>query len=270
MSFCKKCGTKIDSDSQFCYNCGEKVSISTNEATINVEQQSNLECPYCKSHDVNIQIINENKNTGCLMIFIYIILALTIIGIPIMIIILLAKGQKTSSKTIYVCHNCGKTFTKTKNLNKKDSKKEILVATIVFIVAFFCIIFSIAMSNINEVNISKSEYEELNPQTLYNDYVDNELLADDKYKENYYYISGTIYDIEHFLTDNYLTMRFTSSRDNTKTIEITAYFNNIEELKEVKKDDKVTVYGKFYQRTFENYMNITVFSLKDCHLNVEE
>ena len=275
-NYCSNCGAKIDSNTKYCSNCGEKITTNNQNHQKEMENTSHiqkLECPYCKSHNVNAQIITENKNTGCLMIFIYIILALTIIGIPIMIIILLAKGKKTSSKTVYVCQNCGRTFNKFNNTNTntnvKKNKKLIVTSSIIVFIAFLCIILSGAIEN-SEVKIPKSEYAELNPQTLYNDYIDNELSADDKYKGNYYYITGEISNIEHFLTDNYLEIRFNSTRDKTKTIEITAYFNNVDELKEVKKGDTVTVYGKFYQRSFEDYNNITVFSLKDCHLNVED
>lgn len=276
-NYCSKCGEKIDSKAKYCSKCGEKITNNQEFEKEITEQEkktyaSKLECPYCKSHNVNTQVVTENKKTGCLMIFIYIILALTIIGIPIMIIILLAKGKKTSSRTVYVCQNCGRTFNKSDNTNVKNVKKNkklIIVASILVPIALLCIILDSVIEN-SEVKVPKSEYVKLNPQTLYNDYIDNELSADDKYKGNYYYITGKISDIEHFLNDNYLEIQFDSTRDKTQIIEITAYFNDIDELKEVKKGDTVTVYGQFHQRSIEDYANITVFSLENCHLNVED
>ena len=274
MSFCKKCGNEIDMDSKFCPKCGEPVNVnrinikSENESDRNQQQFGGLECPHCHSHNVNAQIVTENKNTGCLMVFIYIILALTIIGIPIMIIILLAKGKKTTSKTVYVCQSCGRTFNTNQNKSPSEKKKERNVAIFAILAILFCIVFSIIMNNVDTPAADKSEYKELNPQTLYNDYIDNEISADEKYKGNYFYLTGEIYDIKSFLTDKYLEIRFNSSRNSTKTIEITAYFNNIEDIKSVKKGDTVTDYGKFKQRSFEDYMNVTVFSLENCHLNI--
>lgn len=273
-NFCSKCGNKLEDDAKFCHNCGEKLVTKDKENSNQVtkydrqEEYTSLECPYCKSHNINTQIITENKNCGCLMIFLYLILALTVVGLPIMIFIILAKGKKTASKTIYICQNCGKTFKKSNNIKTKNDKKSVIICSIVIPIAILCFILSAFPENSNKY-ISKSEYTELDPQILYNDYNNNELAADDKYKGNYYYITGEITGIEHFLTDNYLNIRFNSTTDKTKVIEITAYFNDVDELKEVKKGDIATVYGKFHQRSIENYYNVTVFSLKDCHLNMD-
>lgn len=64
-------------------------------------------CSKCGSNNISIQIVSQNKNSGCLTIFFYIFLALTIIGIPIMIIILLLKGKKQIHKKYCICQNCG-------------------------------------------------------------------------------------------------------------------------------------------------------------------
>ena len=54
-------------------------------------------------------------------------------------------------------------------------------------------------------------------------------------------------------------------------IEITAYFDNKEELLDVKKGDKVTIYGKFHQRSFDNYNGVlTVFSFRNCTFDKEK
>ena len=112
-----------------------------------------------------------------------------------------------------------------------------------------------------------SEYAAINPQELHNDYYENEIAAKEKYTDHYYYFTGTIHDITQYLGDNYLTIRYTFDKDPSKIIEFTAYFNNENDLKSVKKGDTVTVYGKFHQRSIENYMNlITSYSFKSCRI----
>lgn len=120
----------------------------------------------------------------------------------------------------------------------------------------------------NNDYVNFEEYQELNPQELHSDYISNEIAAKDKYSGNYYYFSGVIYDIEEFLNDNYLQIRYKFDQDETKIIELNAYFTyDSDELKSLKKNDNVTVYCKFKQRNIEDYANtVTSYSLKDCRL----
>lgn len=274
-NYCRECGSKLDEKSKFCPNCGKEVEKVQSDNLINSQSINNsynientLHCPHCQSSNVTAQVVTESKSTGCLMIFVYIFLALTVIGIPIMIIILLAKGKKTNSKTVYVCQNCGKQFNKNSStsINKKYSNKTIIFTSIFLILALMLVVI-IESNFTNTEYVDISNYSELNPQVLYNDYIDNEISAKDKYTGNYYYFTGTIYDITQFLNDKYLTIRYTSERNNSIIIEITAYFSSTDDIKNVKKGDTITVCGKFKERTFDNYNNyLTAFSFHSCKL----
>lgn len=159
MSYCKECGTKIDSTTKYCQNCGKKVEFEAVEDITNSAQkepikntitENTLKCPKCNSTNITTQVITENKPTGCLTIIIYIFLALTIIGIPIMIIILLAKGKKTTSKTICVCQNCGKSFEKNKLGYINNNFQNLSVAKIILlIISIILVCITIADSFIN-------------------------------------------------------------------------------------------------------------------------
>ena len=174
-------------------------------------------------------------------------------------------GEKIEHNSKF-CSNCGSKINK-KEVKAKNKEKDTKVVIIVVIVLIICFITAFANSEDTENN-KTIEYSSINPQIMHSDYIDNEISAKDKYTGNYYYFTGTIYDIEQFLNDNYLTIRYVSERDSNKYIEITAYFNNPEDLKSVKKGDTVTVYGKFKQRSMENYMNIiTLYSFENCSLN---
>lgn len=139
---------------------------------------------------------------------------------------------------------------------------------VLFSILGIFLIMGITGCDNNNDFIEFEHYQQLNPQELHNDFVDNEISAKDKYKDNYYYFSGTIYNIEEFLNDNYLEIRYVSEKDNSKIIELDAYFPyGSEELKTLKKDDNVTVYCKFKQRSIENYENtVTSYSFKSCRL----
>ena len=114
---------------------------------------------------------------------------------------------------------------------------------------------------------SKDKYTELNIQEMHNDYDSNEIAAKDKYSNNYYYFTEVVDDIESFGGDTYLEFMIHSSNSNTKTsgIELNAYFENGDMLKDVKKGDTVTVYCKFEKRSIENYMGTSAYSLHSCH-----
>jgi len=114
---CEECGYELKKNAKVCPKCGCPVETKTGEKSVEKSNEDNhihddkkIRCTYCGSDNVQVQIVSQNKNAGCLTVFLYILLALTIVGIPIMIIILLVKGKKTVNKKFYVCQNCGKTF----------------------------------------------------------------------------------------------------------------------------------------------------------------
>jgi len=158
----------------------------------------------------------------------------------------------------------------TKN-SKKGKKGWIIAVIVIAIMCFFGFLiekFDPEYANrIANQTDNKPQYMELNPQELFNDYDDNEISAKKKYTGNYYYFTGTIHDITHYLTDDYLVIRFSSDRNAYRVIDLNAYFNNPDDLINLKKGDNVTIYGKFKQRTFENYMGIASFSFENCKLN---
>lgn len=178
---------------------------------------------------------------------------------------------------IKICKDCGTEVSKSAKVCPKCGKKlkHTAVKTVI-IIAFVIIISAIIGENTSDtistssskINNDSKKYVELDVQELYNDFEENEISANKKYSDNNYYFTGTIYNIKHFLTDNYIEIRYNSKKDRNKTIELTAYFVSENELLDVKKGDKVTVYGKFYQRSFDNYLGVlTCFSFKNCTFN---
>lgn len=263
MKYCSECGEKIGESQKFCSSCGKQVDVK--EEKVEKSFSNKLICPHCGSDNVQVQIVSNTKNTGCLTIFIYIVLALTIIGIPIMILIALLKGKKTINNKYYVCQNCGKTFNPLfdfKGLNEKQNAKNIVLA---FIVLFILVIFvgvSIGLQDTDYVDFD--QYQKLDVQQLHNDYLDNEISANDKYEGNYYYFEGKIYDITEFFGDKYLTIQYISNRNNANKIELNAYFNSSDAFTNIKKGETVTVYCKFKERSIEDYFGITSYSLHSC------
>lgn len=266
MKYCSDCGEKIEANQKFCPSCGNQ--LGNNNTTSEKQHNSNkLVCPYCESDNVQVQIVSQNKNTGCLMIFIYVFLALTIVGIPIMILILLLKGKKSVNHKYYVCQNCGKTFNpglNFKGLNGKQNQTAAIIAVVIIIVAVVFIGVTIGLKDTDYVDLE--QYQQLDVQALHNDYLDNEISAKTKYEGNYYYFSGEIYDITEFLNDKYLELRYPSNRDNSKKIELNAYFNSSDAFANIKKGDTVTVYCKFEQRSIEDYFGVTSYSFHSCKL----
>lgn len=114
---------------------------------------------------------------------------------------------------------------------------------------------------------SKDKYTKLNIQQMHNDYDSNEITAKEKYPYNYYYFTEKINDVVEYLGDTYLTFMIHSTNKKAKTsgIELTAYFESGDMLKNVKKGDKVTVYCKFKERSIENYFGTTSYSFHSCH-----
>lgn len=266
MKYCSDCGEKIQAKQKFCSSCGKKVG-DNNLASEKQDNANKLVCPYCESDNVQVQIVSQNKGTGCLMVFIYLLLALTIVGIPIMILILLLKGKKTVNHKYYVCQNCGKTFNPSfnfKGINGKQNKTVAIITMVVIIVTVVLIGVSIGLQDIDYADFN--QYQQLDVQVLHNDYLDNEISAKTKHEGNYYYFSGEIYDIVEFLNDKYLKLRYTSNRDNSKGIELNAYFNSSDAFLNLKKGDTVIVYCKFNQRSIEDYFGVTSYSFHSCRL----
>lgn len=152
----------------------------------------------------------------------------------------------------------------------KDKKQKIILGIVLGLIMLFIVVISIIIiTNDKSLDEGKTvDYTELNPQELHSDYLNNEISAKDKYTSNYYYFSGEIHEISEVLNDKYITLRYKYDNDNTKIIELDAYFNSKDEIFSLTKGQNVTVYCKFKQRSVKNYMNtITTYSFKDCKLN---
>ena len=278
MKYCYECGEKVAENQKFCPNCGKQLSIPNDEQKIEKEEPKKVDpnklvCPHCGSDDIQVQIVAENKNTGCLMVFVYVILALTIIGIPIMILILLLRGKKSVNKKYYVCQNCGRTFSpnpftgsmiSSRGIRSTNNNGPVVAIALVLVAIGIGLIIGIPLLTHDTDYVEYNQYQELNPQQLHNDYLDNEISAKDKYSDNYYYFTGEISDITEFLNDTYLEIKYKSDRDSSKTIELNAYFHSGSQLENVKKGDNVTVYCKFKQRSIENYFGTTSYSFHSC------
>lgn len=270
MKYCDECGEKIKENQKFCSNCGKSIKNKELE-TDEHEKHSKITCPNCGSNNVQVQLVSQSKNTGCLTILLYIILALTIVGIPIMILIIVSKGKNSVNREYCVCQSCGKTFNLNSNYKPLDEKqKKIIGIVCAVLIPIICIMIALPIALKDTDYIDFDQYQQIDVQQLHNDYLDNEISAKKKYEGNYYYFSGEIHDIEEFLNDTYLEIRYTSSRDKSKIIELNAYFNSSKELEDVKKKDKVTVYCKFNKRTIEDYYGITSYSFGSCRFKEEE
>ena len=174
------------------------------------------------------------------------------------------------------CSRCGEqnidlnnNFNKNIYKNKKQENKK--TSTIVAVaIVLFCIYFGVKIglefTSKNKDFVDYNQYQALDIQALHNDYVDNEITAKSKYKGNYYYFVGTIYDIEEFLGDKYLEIRYTSDRDASQTIEFNAYFDSASAFAGLKKGDTVTVYCKFEKRLLEDYFGIATYSFHSCRI----
>lgn len=158
-----------------------------------------------------------------------------------------------------VCPNCKR---------QQNNSKVSIIASILSLIVFLGIAY-FGWQLAKPLFFSKpdykdfSEYKELNVTSLHNDYISNEISAKDKYTGNYYYITNNIHDITEFWGDNYLEFKYKVKTDN---IEINAYFDNENDIKNVKVGDKVTVYCKFKQRSLDDFIGTTSYSLEDCRI----
>lgn len=158
---------------------------------------------------------------------------------------------------------------------KKQKSNKNAILTIIQIILVLFVLGCLGMAGYTIYSLFKpssdfkdfSEYKMLNVQELHKDYLDNEITAKEKYQDNYYYFSGTIYDITEFLTDKYLAIRVPYAQNPEKEIELDAYFESDDDLKTVKKNDEVTVYCKFKKRTLEElFDNVTSYSFHSCRI----
>lgn len=137
--FCAECGTKLKANAKTCHNCG--CPIENDEEDNNLansqDDSSKLRCPHCGSDNIQVQIVSQAQNSGCLTVIFYVILALTIVGIPIMILILLLKGKKSVNYKYYVCQNCGRTF------NPNEKSNNIVLLTILIIIIALVVLLSL-------------------------------------------------------------------------------------------------------------------------------
>lgn len=250
---CPECGVKLKENIDKCFECGFPI-IPKNEksSTLREDKTKALTCPNCNSDKVSVQLISKQKQTGCLTYFIYLFLALTVVGIPIIIIILLLKSKKTINQKYYVCQNCGKTFNSSLGLNQINLHENKTLITIIFIIMTILLI-SIAVSfNTKESDyVDFNQYVEININKLHNDYMENEIAADDMHKGKYYTFSGQIDDITKFFTDHYLVLKYKTDV-NYQTISVNAYFNSSDDLLNFKKGDEVVLYCKYKQKLFSS------------------
>ena len=133
--YCKHCGKEIDAAASFCSHCGEKVTLEN-------QSNSGMRCPNCGSHDIDIQVHQENiggatvtktkskyreKGHGCLWWLVIgwwwwaVDLCLWVFAFPFRLIAQLFKKKKyvgnatsvSSTKnevqyrTVHLCKSCG-------------------------------------------------------------------------------------------------------------------------------------------------------------------
>ena len=168
------------------------------------------------------------------------------------------------------CPNCGNQTTTDNqmknikvNTNNNFSIVRVLLTTFVLLIGIIVFI-AIVVKKDGDNYKSKNEYSPLDVNQLQKDYENNEISAADKYEGNFYYLTGTIHKVEHFITDDYLILQYKYSGNKYRTIEINAYFSDADKIKNVNKGDKVTVYCKFHKRLIESFGNTSSYSLHNC------
>lgn len=62
-------------------------------------------CPNCKSDDVKVQVVAEQKKRGVLGVCLWLILGFFTCGVALLFSLLIKKGSKT--KQYAICQNCG-------------------------------------------------------------------------------------------------------------------------------------------------------------------
>lgn len=262
--FCSECGTEIKEGKDFCSNCGKNMGEEKQKKVDKTE--GGMRCPYCGSHNISVQVVSSSKRTGCFVIFLYVLLAITIVGIPIMFLILLLKGKKTVTEKHYICQGCGRSLNPRQlnsdnvvaNNSTTSQKKGLPTPLKIVLFSFLGFIGTIslisAIVTIVQDNsfISYDQYTELNPQELYNDYINDAGAASKKYDGNYYYFNGVIEDKVDMTADDYLLMSFSSANDSEKVFHFNAYYFSETYISNAKKDDAITIYCKFKGRDKED------------------
>lgn len=139
-NFCQNCGKKVDINAKFCANCGNAINMNFNSSSPNIGQynSNSLTCPNCGSHNIQVQIVSENKNVGCGTILLCIIFAWTIIGLIILISLL--SNNKVNRK-YYVCQNCGKTFGKIPDSSDDNTIGNTIAGIIVILGSIFLFVY---------------------------------------------------------------------------------------------------------------------------------
>ena len=162
--FCWNCGTKVSSNTNYCTKCGNNVNEKPNIQNTNQYNSSSLSCPNCGSHNIQVQIVSENKNVGCGTILLCIIFAWTIIGL---ILLIMALSNHTVNRKYYVCQNCGKTFKVSHSFSDDNTVGNIIAIIIIIIglIFLFGYIFSNTKSN-----------SSIATKSIYSKYDTNEIL----------------------------------------------------------------------------------------------
>jgi hypothetical protein len=65
-----------------------------------------MRCPKCGSENVNVQVVNEVKHRGCLMLLVHIFLIIITFGLW-WIVPILRGGARSKTKSYAVCQSCG-------------------------------------------------------------------------------------------------------------------------------------------------------------------
>ena len=135
------------------------------------------------------------------------------------------------------------------------------IIIIVFVIGAFSLGIYILYHLFDDENVEYkdiSEYKQLDINELEKDYLENEITANDKYKDNFYCFSGTITDIEENLLDYEITMHYHYKYDDSKQMETYGHFSKkYDKIKDLKNGDEITIYCKFDSRNIDNYLGVT-------------
>ncbi|MES1921283.1 hypothetical protein MHBO_002833 [Bonamia ostreae] len=126
-------------------------------------------------------------------------------------------------------------------MDNKSNKKWFVISLVCIVIILSCIC-TLALSN-NKAN-KQEEIIKVHALTLEQEYNDNEVAADQKYKDKWVYVFGTVQDIGKILNKSYITLEGKETTLSLSSAQCSFKGKNSEPIGSINKGDKVIVYGK--------------------------
>lgn len=148
--YCLNCGKKIKDGEVYCSDCDYKITEDKSNPSYD-KNKTAIECPWCKSHDISIEVSQDGGIWQVISLVITIVgLCFTIIGIPFAIL-LFQELKNESINREFVCNNCGERFSHI----KKDKINSKILNSIFKINTFILALFALIILAIISILIEK-------------------------------------------------------------------------------------------------------------------